>query len=208
VERTLEGRRRALSDDFLSGCLAKADASGDLSPLEITFQIVQLIVGGTEAIRGAIVAQLALLLQHREQWNAVCRDPSLISGAVAEAMRFEPSVASIARVATEDIEVSGAVIPAQQFVILSIMSGARDEAVYEHPDVFDILRTDRQRLHPAFGVGVHRCLGEALARVQLEEILIALAARIPQLELGQAPIIKGHGGVRRVDTMELNWALH
>jgi len=88
VEKTLEDRRRAPRDDFLSDFLGKADAAGELSPLEIIFQIVQLIVGGTDTTRVAIVVQLALLLQHREQWDAVCRDPSLIPGAVAEAMRF------------------------------------------------------------------------------------------------------------------------
>lgn len=117
VEKTLEDRRRAPRDDFLSDFLAKADAAGELSPLEIIFQIVQLIVGGTDTTRVAIVVQLALLLQHREQWDAVCRDPSLIPGAVAEAMRFEPGVASFVRVTTEDIEVGGAVLPARQFVI-------------------------------------------------------------------------------------------
>ncbi len=205
VEKTLEDRRRAPRDDFLSDFLAKADAAGELSPLEIIFQIVQLIVGGTDTTRVAIVVQLALLLQHREQWDAVCRDPSLIPGAVAEAMRFEPSVASFVRVTTEDIEVGGTVLPARQFVILSTMSGARDEEAYERPEVFDIRRTDQPRLLPAFGAGAHRCIGEALARVELEESLAALAARIPHLQLDQAPAIKGHGGIRRVDTMRLSW---
>jgi cytochrome P450 family 103 len=205
VEKTLEDRRRAPRDDFLSDFLAKADAAGELSPLEIIFQIVQLIVGGTDTTRVAIVVQLALLLQHREQWDAVCRDPSLIPGAVAEAMRFEPSVASFVRVTTEDIEVGGALLPARQFVILSTMSGARDEEAYERPDVFDIRRTDQPRLLPAFGAGAHRCIGEALARVELEESLAALAARIPHLQLDQAPAIKGHSGIRRVDAMRLSW---
>jgi cytochrome P450 len=107
----------------------------------------------------------------------VCRDPSLIPGAVSEAMRFEPSVASFVRVTTEDIEVGDAVLPARQFIILSTMSGARDEEAYERPDVFDIRRTDQAPLFPAFGAGAHRCIGEALARVELEESLAALAAR-------------------------------
>jgi cytochrome P450 family 103 len=205
VEKTLEDGRRAPRDDFLSDFLAKADAAGELSPLEIIFQIVQLIVGGTDTTRLAIVVQLALLLQHREQWDAVCRDPSLIPGAVAEAMRFEPSVASFVRVTSEDIEVGGAVIPAGQFVILSTMSGARDKEAYERPDVFDIRRTDQLRLLPAFGAGAHRCIGEALARIELEESLAALAGRIPHLQLDQAPVIHGHGGIRRVDAMRLSW---
>jgi cytochrome P450 len=205
VEKTLEDRRRAPRDDFLSDLLAKADAAGELSPLEIIFQIMQLIVGATDTTRVATVVQLALLLQHREQWDAVCRDPSLIPGAVAEAMRFEPSVGSFIRVTTDDIEIGGAVLPARQFVILSTLSAARDEAAYERPDVFDIRRTDQRRLSPAFGAGAHRCIGEALALVELEESLAALAARIPQLQLDEAPAIKGHGGIRRVDTMRISW---
>lgn len=205
VEKTLEDRRRAPRDDFLSDFLAKADAAGELSPLEIIFQIMQLIVGGTDTTRVAIVMQLALLLQQREQWDAVCRDPSLIPAAVAEAMRFEPSVGSFVRVTTEDIEVGGAVLPARQFIMLSTMSGARDEKAYERPDVFDIRRTDQPRLLPVFGAGAHRCIGEALARIELEESLAALAARIPQVQLDEAPAIKGHSGIRRVDTMRISW---
>src|SRR5262245_5840470 len=205
VETTLEDRRSAPRDDFLSDFLGKANAAGELSPLEIIFQIVQLIVGGTDTTRVAIVMQLALLLQHRKQWDAVCHDPSLIPGAVAEAMRFEPSVASFVRVTTEDIEVGGAVLPARQYVILSTMSAARDEEAYERPEMFDIRRTDQPRLLPAFGAGAHRCIGEALARVELEESLAALAARIPQLQLDEAPAIKGHSGIRRVETMRISW---
>jgi hypothetical protein len=205
VEKTLVDRRRAPRDDFLSDFLVKADAAGELSPLEIIFQIMQLIVGGTDTTRVAMVSQLALLLQHREQWDAVCRDPSLIPAAAAEAMRFEPSVGSFIRVTTEDIEIGGAVLPARKFVILSTLSAARDEEAYERPDVFDIRRTDQSRLLPVFGAGAHRCIGEALARVELEESLAALAARIPQLQLDEAPAIKGHGGIRRVDTMRISW---
>ena len=205
VEKTLEDRRRAPRDDFLSDLLTKADADGELSPLEIIFQIMQLIVGATDTTRVATVVQFALLLQHREQWDAVCRDPSLIPGAVAEAMRFEPSVGSFVRVTTDDIEIGGAVLPARKFVILSTLSAARDEDAYERPDVFDIRRTDQPRLLPVFGAGAHRCIGEALARIELEESLAALAARIPQLQLDEAPAIKGHGGIRRVDTMRISW---
>ena len=114
-------------------------------------------------------------------------------------------MASFIRVTSEDVEVGGAVLPARQFIILSTMSAARDEEAYERPDVFDIRRTDQPRLLPAFGAGVHRCLGEALARIELEESLAALAARIPHLQLDQAPMIKGHSGIRRVDTMRISW---
>jgi cytochrome P450 len=148
---------------------------------------------------------VALLLQHRAQWKAVCRDPGLIPLAVAEAMRFEPSVAAFARVTTDDIEIGGAVIPGGQMITLSTMSAMRDESVYDRPNVFDIRRSDQPRLHPIFGAGPHRCIGEALARAELEESLAVLSARIPQLQLDEAPVIKGHTGIRRTDTMRVSW---
>jgi cytochrome P450 family 103 len=205
VERTLDHRRRAPCGDFLSKFVAAADLAAEMSPIEIIFQIVQLIVGGTDTTRVAIVMQVALLLQHHEQWTAVCRDPGLIPAAVEESMRFEPSVASISRVAAEDIEVGGAIIPAGAFVTLSTMSGMRDERAYDNPDVFNIRRVCQPRLHPIFGGGPHRCIGEMLARAELEESLAVLTARIPQLRLEQAPAIKGHFGIRRVDTMRVSW---
>jgi cytochrome P450 len=205
VEGILDHRRRAPCGDFLSRFVATADDAAEMSPVEIIFQIVQLIIGGTDTTRVAIVMQVALLLQHHEQWMAVCRDPGLIPAAVDESMRFEPSVASTSRVAAEDIEVGGAIIPAGTFVTLSIMSGMRDESAYDNPDMFDIRRVRRPRLHPVFGGGPHRCIGEMLARVELEESLAVLTARIPRLRLDQAPAIKGHFGIRRVDTMRVSW---
>ena len=205
VERTLDHRRRAPCGDFLSKFVEAADLAAEMSPIEIIFQIVQLIVGGTDTTRVAIVMQVALLLQHHEQWMAVCRDPGLIPASVEESMRFEPSVASISRVAAEDIEVGGAIIPAGSFVTLSTMSGMRDERAYDNPDVFNIRRVRQPRLHPIFGGGPHRCIGEMLARAELEESLAVLTALIPQLRLDQAPAIKGHFGIRRVDTMRVSW---
>src|SRR5260370_6040708 len=205
VERTLDQRRRAPCDDFLSRFVAAADAAAEMSPIEIIFQIVQLIIGGTDTTRVAIVMQVALLLQHPEQWMAVCRDPGLIPAAVEESMRFEPSVASISRIAAEDIEVGDAIIPAGKFVTLSTMSGMRDERTYDNPDVFNIRRVHQPRLHPIFGGGPPRCIGDALAGANTQESVAGVAARLPQLRLDQAPAIKGHSGIRRVDAMRVSW---
>lgn len=205
VEKTLEERRRSPRDDFLSTFLAAADEAAEMSPLEIVFQVLQLIIGGTDTTRVAIAVQVMLLLQHHGQWTAVCDNPGLIPNAVAEAMRFEPSVASAARTAAEDIEVDGTVLPAGGFVTLSTMSGMRDERAYDRPDIFDIHRTGQPRLHPIFGGGAHRCIGEALARAELEETLGVLTMRMPKLRLDQAPTITGHSGIRRIDAMRISW---
>lgn len=205
VGALLEDRRRTPREDFLSSFLAAADEGGELSPIEMLFQIFQLIIAGTDTTRVAAVMTVALLLQHRDQWDEVCRNPGLVPEAVAEALRFEPSVATVSRVAAEEIELDGAVIPAGTFISLSTMSAMRDERVYEEPDSFDISRKDHPRLHPVFGGGAHRCIGEALARIELEEGLAALTARLPDLRLEEAPVIRGYSGIRRVDRMVLSW---
>jgi cytochrome P450 len=206
VDKVLEERRRRPREDFLSAFLAAATEAGELSPEEMLYQILPLIIGSADTTRVALAMQLALLLQHREQWAAVCHDPSLVPAAVTEAMRFEPSAAGTVRVARENIDVGGSVIPAGHLVVLSIMSAMRDETAYRRPDMFDIHRADQPRLHPIFGFGAHRCIGEALARAELEESLRAITARIPQLHLDAAPKIKGHYGVRRIDAaMRVFW---
>jgi cytochrome P450 len=150
--------------------------------------------------------QVGLLLQHPEQWEAVCKDPALIPGAVAESLRYEPSVGSIPRFTLEDIDLDGYVVPRNQMLSLSTLSAMRDVAVYSDPDRFDICRSDQSRKHLVFGGGPHRCLGEALAKAELEEGLAALAARLPRLRVAGDPLtVRGYGGIRRVSNLHVTW---
>ena len=161
-----------------------------------------LIIAGTDTTRVAGGAMVSLLLQHREQWDAVCGDAGLIPKAVAESLRFEPSVGSLARFSLKPIELDGKILPKDVTVSLSLMSAMRDDRVYANPDTFDIFRDDSPRIHPVFGGGAHRCLGEALAKAELEESLAALTQRLPQLRLaGAPPVVIGHAAIRRIGPM-------
>jgi cytochrome P450 len=87
-----------------------------------------------------------------------------------------------------------------------IKRAMRDPALYAEPDRFNIRRTDHPRRHLVFGAGAHRCLGEVLARAELEEGLAALVQRLPQLQVaGRPPTMFGHAGIRRVDAMRVGW---
>jgi cytochrome P450 len=121
-------------------------------------------------------------------------------------LRFEPSAGTIVRVTAEPVAIGGHVVPAGQLILLSLLSAARDERLYQRPDEFDIMREDLLRTSISFGGGMHRCLGESLALAELEESLIALTQRIPQLRLaGALPQIRGHSGVRRIEGMQVVW---
>ncbi|MCR6661620.1 MAG: cytochrome P450 [Luteimonas sp.] len=126
--------------------------------------------------------------------------------AVLECLRYEPAVASVPRVTLEDIVLDGTLLPGGRALSLSTLSAMRDPALYSDPDRLDIRRADPPRRHPVFGGGVHRCLGEALAKVELEEGLAALARRLPALELDGGPVtVQGAFGIRSVHGLRVRW---
>jgi len=198
VEKVLADRRRHPQDDFLSAFLSTVDEGNELSSLEITIQIFTMILGGTDTTRVAFAALVGVLLDHPDQWDQVCDDPSLAPKAVQESLRYKPSVAAFARVTLEDVDLEGHILPAGRMVLLSTMSAMRDAAAYQDPDVFNIHRADLPRLHPIFGAGAHRCIGEALARAELEEGLLALTERLPHMQLvAERAKLVGFDGIRR-----------
>lgn len=206
VRGLLEARRREPRDDFLTACIGAIDATNELSNVETVMQVITVILGGSDTTRGAGAIQTSLLLQHREQWDAICRDPALIPGAVQESMRYEPAVGSFPRFTLEQIDLDGWIVPRNRVLSLSTLSAMRDPQLYADPDRFDIRRTDHPRRHMIFGAGSHRCLGEALAKAQLEEQLAALTLRMPQLQLvGDPPSVRGNGGIRSVRNMRVRW---
>lgn len=205
VSDLLTDRVRSPKDDFLSLYLQEVDFEDAEARLDAIMQIVTIVLGGSDTTRAAIVIQTGLLLQERQRWDAVRQDRTLLHGAVAESLRFEPAVGSFPRIAMAEIELDGHTIPAGSLLILSTVSSMRDPAVYDEPDLFD-LRRKQQRWHPVFGVGEHRCLGEALARMELEETLAALLELYPGLGLmSDGLTVHGHAGIRRVDELEVVW---
>ena len=206
VEALLEKRRHEPRDDLLTSYLHAVDEADVLSHIEALIQIVSVILAGSDTTRAALTIQLSLLMQHREQWDALRRDPSLIRGAVLESLRYEPSVGSFPRFTLEEIEIDGQIVPRGVMLSMSTLSAMRDPTLYRDPDRFDISRTDHPRRHAVFGAGSHRCLGETLALSELEETLAVLLERLPNLDLvGLAPTVQGSGGIRQVSELHIRW---
>ena len=101
-------------------------------------------------------------------------------------------------------EVGGITVPPKTFLTLSTMSAMRDPDLYDDPDRFDIRRADHPRQHLVFGGGVHRCLGEMLARIEIEEALDALLDAAPRLQVTRAPKMLGVSGIRGITAMRVN----
>jgi cytochrome P450 len=209
VVELIANRRCSPGDDFLTAFATDLERESNLSPLETLSQIVTVIIAGSDTMRAAMALQVALLLQHTEQWEAALHDAALVPGAVMEALRYEPCVGCTPRITVDDIKVGGYVVPAGRVLSLSTLSAMRDPALYSDPDSFNIRRNDHPRRHLVFGGGPHRCLGEMLARAELEEGLAALLERFPKLTLvGDPPRVFGHAGVRRVSAMRVGWPTH
>lgn len=207
VDGLLADRRANPRQDFLSDYVAATAASGDMTEGEIRAQIVGLILAGSDTTRNSLCMTLYQLLNHPEQWRALCANPdSLKKQAVEEGLRFEPVVSGIPRVAVADMELDGFLIPAGAIIAVSILSVLRDPEVYANAEAFDIHRTDQQRWHLAFGAGAHRCAGEALARVELEETLATIARLAPNTKLVGAPPTLNPGAIRTVDQMSVAFA--
>ena len=207
VLELLAKHRSSPREDFLSVFATDLEGESNLSPLEALAQIITVIIAGGDTTRAAMALQVSLLLQHREQWDAAAHDAALVPGAVMEALRYEPSVGSTPRFTIDDIKVGGYVVPAGRMLSLSTLSAMRDPALYSEPDSFNIRRNDHPRRHLVFGGGPHRCLGEMLARAELEEGLAALLERFPKLTLVGDPLkVFGHSGMRRVSAMRVGWS--
>jgi cytochrome P450 family 103 len=200
----LDDRRRSPREDFLSEFAAATRESGEMSEEEIRVDVIALIVAGSDTTKNSIAMTLALLLRHPEQWKAMCADPeALKKGATAEGLRYEPVAMGVPRIAARDFDLDGFTINAGRVTIFSIVSASRDPEVYARPDAFDIHRTDHPRWHFAFGGGAHRCLGEALARVEIEETLAAAARLAPNAKLESMPVM-GNDPIRAVRNMTIS----
>ncbi|HEY6645085.1 cytochrome P450 [Povalibacter sp.] len=207
VDDLLMDRRQRPREDFLTSYTLALDTSEKLSNVEAVVQMMTILLGGSDTTRSALAIQASLLLENRDQWEAVCGDPALIPAAVFECLRYEPFVGSVPRVTLDDIALDGWSLPRGQILSLSTLAAMRDPDVYSEPDRFDIRRSDLPRRHLVFGNGVHRCLGAALAKLELEEGLAALTRRLPSLELDGNPlVVRGGSGIRTVQGLRVRWA--
>jgi cytochrome P450 len=182
-ERLLVERQREPRDDLLGRLVSNELCPGHLDLEEACLTTKQLIVAGHETTANAISLGVLTMLVEPEWFRAMRELPEVVPTAVEELLRYHTLMhTGLPRVATEDVQVGGTLIGAGEGVVVSLASGNRDEAVFGDPDRLDMRRQDA-RHHLTFGHGIHQCLGQWLARAELQLALPAIAARIPTLRL-------------------------
>ncbi|MFI6639830.1 cytochrome P450 [Streptomyces sp. NPDC050504] len=172
-------------DGLLDELIARQEAEGGYDRDELTALAVILLVAGHETTANMLSLGTFTLLQHPEQLAELRDDPGLLPTAVEELMRFLSIADGMLRVAVEDIEVAGARIEASDGVVFSTSVINRDDTAFAAPDTLDWHRPARH--HVAFGFGVHQCLGQNLARAEMEIALRTLFERLPGLRLAAPP---------------------
>ncbi|WP_086880877.1 cytochrome P450, partial [Streptomyces rhizosphaericus] len=180
----IERKRAHPGDDLLSELTQISDSEdGRLSHDELIATAVGLLLAGHETTSNMILKMTAMLLSERERYEAVLAAPGLVPDVVEEALRMDANGGvGIPRFITEDTEVNGVPVKAGSTLFVNLHAANRDERKFPDPDRFDPHRENRAQ-HLTFGAGPHFCVGQTLARVELQVVLGTFVRRLPELRL-------------------------
>ena len=152
-----------------------------MSDDEIVFETLLILIGGDETTRHTLSGGTEQLLRHPDQWDRLVADGALLPGAVEEMLRWTSPVKNMARTVMRDNEFHGTQLRQGEKMLLLFESANFDESVFGDPENFRIDRNPNS--HLAFGFGTHFCLGNQLARLELNTMLRKVVARMPDLRL-------------------------
>lgn len=182
-----EARKKEPPKFDLISMLAHDPSTSNMDPQELLGNILLLIVGGNDTTRNSISGGVLALNQNPEQYEKLLQNPALIKTMVPEIVRWQSPVAHMARTATQDTELGGKQIREGDRVCMWYISGNRDEEAIEAANEFLIDRKN-PRQHTAFGYGIHRCVGNRLAEMQLNIMWEEILKRFPKVEVTGEPV--------------------
>lgn len=167
--------------------MAHNPATRNMDPMEYLGNLILLIVGGNDTTRNSISGGVVALNQFPGEYDKLRADPGLIRKMVPEIIRWQTPLSYMRRRCINDVEMAGKTIRAGDKVAMWYCSGNRDETVIDDPDRFVIDR-DQPRHHLAFGFGIHRCMGNRLAEMQLATVWEEIQTRFERVELVDEPV--------------------
>jgi cytochrome P450 len=186
----LEELRGRKDNGFVSAIIEHEEEGDRLTRTELLNLFETLLVAGSDTTKAALTMAMLLFAKHPEQWEALVADPSLAPSAVDEVLRFRAPTLGTARVAREDLVYNGVEFPEGTFITAIHAAGNFDPDAYAEPLDFDVRRyADGRKVpkpaHLSFGFGVHVCIGNMLARLELQEAFKLLAERVGVFRIDQ-----------------------
>jgi cytochrome P450 len=193
--------RDALAPAGLGIQIFQAVDRGELSEEEAGMLVRSFLSAGIDTTVYGLGNALFCLARYPEQWTILRKNPNLIRGAFEEVLRFEAPVQTFFRTTTRPVDVGGVRLGDGEKVLMFMAAANRDPRRWERPDTFDVSR--RAAGHMTFGTGIHGCVGQAVARLETEAILTALASRVLSFELTGEPRLRLNNTLRGYDTLPL-----
>jgi cytochrome P450 len=187
----VQDRQATPKDDLISYLLAQEVDGEPVPPQHVVGTCFLLLVAGIDTTWSSIGSALWHLAQHPEHRKQLIENPELIDNAVEELLRAYSPV-TMARYVAEDTEYAGCPMPEGSKVLMNFPAANRDPRVFEHPDVVDLERAKNP--HIAFGVGIHRCAGSNLARMEMKVSIQEWLKRIPDFRLENPDAVTWAGG--------------
>lgn len=175
-------RKDAAGDDLPSDLLRLQAEGAEITDEEIAGVMYSILFAGHETTTTLMANAVITLMENRDAWDAICKDPSRIPAVTEEMLRFSPSIVSWRRKAKADTQIGGVAIPEGSDILLIMGSGNRDEALFENGESFQADRKNA-RNHLSFGYGIHFCIGFQLAKLEFGIMLRELTRRFPDLRL-------------------------
>ncbi len=176
------GKRRTEPTDDLFSILVNSEVEGQrMDDQEIIMETLLILIGGDETTRHTLSGGTEQLVRHKDQWQRLVADPSLLPGAIEEMLRWTSPVKNMARTAMRDVEFHGTQLRQGEKMLLMFEAANFDESVFGDPHNFRIDRNPNS--HLAFGFGTHFCLGNQLARLELSTMVRKVLERLPDLRL-------------------------
>ena len=176
-----EERKKNPTGDFVS-MLAHCEETNDMEPLEFLGNLILLIVGGNDTTRNSMSGGVLALNEFPSEFEKLKNDPSLIPNMVAEVIRWQTPLAYMRRTANNDCVVGDKNIKAGDQLLMWYVSGNRDESVFERGEEL-IIDRENARNHLSFGFGIHRCMGNRLAEMQLRVLWEEILKRFENIEV-------------------------
>lgn len=184
--RLREERRKAPPTNDLISMLAHGAATRDLSPMEFLGTLTLLIVGGNDTTRNSMSASILFLQQNPGEYDKLRNNHALIESMVPEVIRYHTPLSHMRRTAVQDAVLGGKEIKKGDKVVMWYISGNRDADAIDNPDAF-IIDRKRPRQHLSFGFGLHRCVGNRLAELQLRILWEEILKRFERIDVVGQP---------------------